>query len=73
MSAAFRVAAVQTVSGNDVAENLRAIAPLVGEAASRGAQLVLLATISARSVPAPRVSPEPGSPEMPQSALTSFK
>jgi len=42
MSAAFRVAAVQTVSGNDVAENLRAIAPLVGEAASRGAQLVLL-------------------------------
>ena len=42
MSAAFRVAAVQTVSGNDVAENLRAITPLVAEAATRGAQLVLL-------------------------------
>jgi nitrilase len=42
MSAAFRVAAVQTVSGNDVGENLRLIAPLVGEAASRGAHLVLL-------------------------------
>src|SRR5215472_2143601 len=42
MSAAFRVAAVQTVSGNNVAENLRAITPLVAEAATRGAQLVLL-------------------------------
>ena len=42
MSAAFRVAAVQTVSGNDVAQNLRAITPLVAEAARRGAQLVLL-------------------------------
>jgi nitrilase len=38
----FRVAAVQTVSSSDVGENLRAIEPLVGEAASQGAQLVLL-------------------------------
>ena len=38
----FRVAAVQTVSGGDVAENLAAIAPRVAEAAGRGAKLVLL-------------------------------
>jgi predicted amidohydrolase len=38
----FRVAAVQTVSGGDVAENLAAIEPRVAEAAGRGAQLVLL-------------------------------
>ena len=38
----FRVAAVQTVSGGDVGENLAAIEPLVAEAADRGAQLVLL-------------------------------
>ena len=37
-----RVAAVQTVSGGDVAANLAAIEPLVVEAARRGAQLVLL-------------------------------
>lgn len=42
MSAPFRVAAVQTVSGNEVAENLRAIEPLVDEAARGGARLVLL-------------------------------
>jgi predicted amidohydrolase len=40
--ARFRVAAVQTVSGNDVEENLRAIEPLVAEALRQGAQLVLL-------------------------------
>lgn len=38
----FRVAAVQTVSGGDVAANLRAIEPLVIDAVSRGARLVLL-------------------------------
>jgi deaminated glutathione amidase len=38
----FRVAAVQTVSGADVGENLAAIEPRVAEAAGRGAQLVLL-------------------------------
>jgi nitrilase len=38
----FRVAAVQTVSGGDVATNLREIEPLVIEAARQGAQLVLL-------------------------------
>jgi predicted amidohydrolase len=38
----FRVAAVQTVSGGDVGENLAAIEPRVAEAAGRGAQLVLL-------------------------------
>jgi len=37
-----RVAAVQTVSGGDVAANLAAIEPRVAEAARRGAQLVLL-------------------------------
>jgi len=42
LRARFRVAAVQTVSGNDVAENLRAIEPLIGEAARQGAKLVLL-------------------------------
>lgn len=40
--ASFRVAAVQTVSGGDVAANLAAIEPLVGDAARQGAQLVLL-------------------------------
>jgi deaminated glutathione amidase len=39
---AFRVAAVQTVSGGDVAENLRAIEPLVAGAAKQGARLILL-------------------------------
>jgi nitrilase len=39
---AFRVAAVQTVSGGDVGENLARIAPWIDEAASRGAKLVLL-------------------------------
>ena len=39
---AFRVAAVQTVSGGDVRENLARIAPWIDEAAARGAKLVLL-------------------------------
>jgi len=38
----FRVAAVQTVSGGDVATNLASIEPLVADAADRGAKLVLL-------------------------------
>jgi len=38
----FRVAAVQTVSGGDVAVNLACIEPLVADAAGRGAKLVLL-------------------------------
>src|SRR5439155_17662666 len=38
----FRVAAVQTVSGGDVAANLAAVEPLVANAADRGAKLVLL-------------------------------
>jgi nitrilase len=38
----FRVAAVQTVSGGDVAANLAQAAPLVAEAAARGAGLVVL-------------------------------
>lgn len=38
----FRVAAIQTVSGSDVAANLAAIEPWVVDAASQGAQLVLL-------------------------------
>ncbi len=38
----FRVAAIQTVSGSDVAANLAAIEPLVGDAARQGAQLVVL-------------------------------
>ena len=41
-TAPFRVAAVQTVSGGDVATNLTAIEPSVAEAARQGAQLVLL-------------------------------
>jgi nitrilase len=40
--ARFRVAAVQTLSGGDVAANLSAIEPLVVDAARRGAQLVAL-------------------------------
>ncbi len=43
MSAArFRVAAVQTVSGGDVAANLAAVEPWIAEAATQGAQLILL-------------------------------
>ena len=38
----FRVAAVQTVSGSDVAANLAAIEPLVSNAAGQGAKLILL-------------------------------
>jgi nitrilase len=38
----LRVAAVQTVSGGDVAANLREIEPLVAEAVSQGARLVVL-------------------------------
>jgi predicted amidohydrolase len=38
----FRVAAVQTVSGGNVGENLARIAPLIAQAADTGAQLVLL-------------------------------
>jgi nitrilase len=38
----FRVAAVQTVSGGDVAENLRTIEPLVRDAVKQGGRLVLL-------------------------------
>ena len=38
----FRLAAVQTVSGGEVAANLAAIEPWVAEAARQGAQLVLL-------------------------------
>ena len=39
---AVRVAAVQTVSGGNVAENLAQIEPLVAQAAGEGAKLVLL-------------------------------
>ena len=43
MSAAtFRVAAVQTVSGGNVAENLAQLAPQISQAGDAGAQLVLL-------------------------------
>ena len=38
----FRVAAVQTVSGSDVAANLAQVEPLIGEAAAKGARLVVL-------------------------------
>jgi nitrilase len=38
----FRVAAVQTVSGGNVGENLAQIAPFIARAADAGAQLVLL-------------------------------
>lgn len=41
-TATFRVAAVQTVSGGNVAENLAQIAPLIAQAGDAGAQLVLL-------------------------------
>ena len=41
-ASSFRVAAVQTVSGSDVAANLAAIEPLVADAARQGAKLVLL-------------------------------
>jgi deaminated glutathione amidase len=40
--ASFRVAAVQTVSSADVADNLAQIAPLVADAAGQGAELILL-------------------------------
>jgi len=40
--APFRIAAVQTVSGPDVAENLRTAGALVAEAAAAGAKLVAL-------------------------------
>jgi nitrilase len=40
--AGFRIAAVQTLSGGDVAANLSAIEPLVVDAARRGARLVAL-------------------------------
>lgn len=39
---AFRVAAVQTLSGGDVGANLAAVEPLIIEATARGAKLVLL-------------------------------
>lgn len=45
MTTAFetlRVAAVQTVSGGDVAANLAQVEPLIGEAAAQGARLVVL-------------------------------
>jgi nitrilase len=42
MNGTFRVAAVQMVSGGDVADNLAQAGPLVGEAARGGAKLVLL-------------------------------
>jgi nitrilase len=38
----FRVAAVQTISGNDVAANLREAEPLVAQAARDGARLIVL-------------------------------
>jgi predicted amidohydrolase len=41
-SAAFRVAAVQMVSGNDVAANLAVAEPLIAAAAAGGARLVVL-------------------------------
>jgi len=42
MSAPFRVAAVQMVSGNDVAANLAVAEPLIANAAAAGARLVVL-------------------------------
>ncbi len=38
----MRVAAVQTVSGGDVADNLAQVEPLVAKAAAQGAQLIVL-------------------------------
>ena len=42
MNESMRVAAIQTLAGGDVAENLAKAAMLVGEAAAQGAQLILL-------------------------------
>jgi predicted amidohydrolase len=42
MSERMRVAAVQTIAGGDVAENLAQAETLVAEAAARGAQLIVL-------------------------------
>ena len=42
MSTRMRVAAIQTVSGGDVAANLAQAAPLIAEAAARGAHLAVL-------------------------------
>ena len=42
MNERFRVAAVQTVSTGDVAENLRAVEPLIADAVRRHARLVVL-------------------------------
>ncbi|MEO8346409.1 MAG: carbon-nitrogen hydrolase family protein [Betaproteobacteria bacterium] len=42
MSHSMRVAAVQTLAGGDVTENLAQAAVLVGDAAAQGAQLILL-------------------------------
>ncbi len=42
MNQSLRVAAVQTLSGGDVAENLAQATTLVGEAAAQGAKLILL-------------------------------
>ena len=41
-SGTFRVAAVQTVSGGDVAANLAQAEPLIGQAAAAGARLIVL-------------------------------
>ena len=42
MTGIFRVAAVQTVAGGNVADNLAQAGPLIAEAAGQGARLVLL-------------------------------
>ena len=44
MSSVHRIAAVQMVSGPDVAANLAAAERLIGEAAAAGAGLVVLPT-----------------------------
>ena len=53
---AFKAACVQLNSGSDLAENLRAIAASVREAAAQGAQLIMPSTRHVSDTAVPRLA-----------------
>lgn len=73
MSAKFTVACVQTNSTRDVAENLTAIVPMIGEARRRGAEIVCLPEVVGMIEPRRRLLLEKVEPEETNRGLAGFR
>ena len=73
MSGKFTVACVQTNSTRDVAENLSAIVPMIGEARRRGATLVCLPEVVGMIEPRRRLLLEKVETEETNRGLAGFR